>query len=372
MKFNESAMSMNPVYADMKIEELIEKQGGLSFGEIKEDGYRCQIHVDGENVRMFTRQGNEYVSSCYPEIVKAVQKLNLRKTVLDAELKGESIGYEGFRQMRKRFRRVFPKKKKLEEYKTLIREFPLKLVVFDTLMFEGQELLDIVLRERRKYTEKIFGQRVEPSDLYHITNKEQFDKLFQKKVKKQRHEGLVLKIPDSIYIGKPKELYQKDEKYNWVKIKNFETLDLVVVAFQEGKSSYNKGLKYSSAVCAMKNQETELYDVMGSISLARVNPVTDRSFGIDLEEMITKTTSKMPENIRIPEKLVKKYDSLIYVEPEHSQVLEIRSMNIELDKQMDYTFRIAHVNDIREDKSVTQTTTRKEISDLHKMQYNQM
>lgn len=363
MRFGEYTMSMNPIYADISIEEVIEKHGGKSFGEIKEDGYRCQIHVDGDYVKMFTRSGNEYVHECYPEIMEAVQKLNLKKTVLDAELKGESIGYEGFKPIRKRFRSVQPKK--LEEYKELIKKLPLKLVVFDTLMFEEKELLDVELSKRRTYTEKISGKKVSPSEIYGITSEAQFDKLFQEKVKKQRHEGFVLKKPSSVYVGTSKELYQKDEEYNWVKIKNFETLDLVIVALY--KSEYAKELKFSSALCAMKNNETGLYSVMGSVSLIRKNPTTDNSFAKDLEEMITKTTNNKPANIYFPEKIEKKYENLVYVRPEDSQLLEVRTMNLEFDGE-DYGFRIAYTNDIREDKDVSQTTTLKEVKEIHKAQ----
>ncbi|MDP2907805.1 MAG: hypothetical protein Q8O03_07730, partial [Nanoarchaeota archaeon] len=229
MKFGEYTESMNPIYADIAIAEVIEKHGGLSFGEIKEDGYRCQVHADGSHVKMFTKSGNEYVYGCYPEITEAVKNLKLKRTVLDAELKGESRGYKGFKPIRKRFRKKMQKDKKFDEYQKLIKEFPLRLVVFDTLMFEGKELLDAELEHRRGYTENIFGKKVSPSELYKITSEKQFDELFQEKVKKQRHEGFVLKNPHSAYIGNPKELYQKDENYNWVKIKNFETLDLVIV-----------------------------------------------------------------------------------------------------------------------------------------------
>ncbi|MBL7100544.1 MAG: ATP-dependent DNA ligase [Nanoarchaeota archaeon] len=363
MKFGEYTMSMNPIYADISIEEVIGKHGGESFGEIKEDGYRCQIHADGNDVRMFTRAGNEYVYECYPEIVEAVQKLNLKRTVLDVELKGESIGYEGFIQMRKRFRRVQPKKP--GEYKERIKNFPLKFVVFDTLMFEGEELLDVELSKRRKYTDNIFGERVQPSEIYEITSEEQFDKLFQEKVKKQRHEGFVLKKPSSIYIGKPKELCQKDEEHNWIKVKNFETLDLVVVALY--KSKFAKELKFSSALCAMKNNETGLYSVMGSVSLIRKNPTTENSFAKDLEGMITKTTNDKPANIYFPEKIEKKYENLTYVRPEESQLIEVRTMNLEFDGK-DYGFRIAYANDIREDKDVSQTTTFKEVKKIHEVQ----
>lgn len=367
MKFGEYTQSMNPVYADISIEEVIAKHNGLSFGEIKEDGYRCQVHADGDDVKMFTRAGNEYIYECYPEIVKAVQKLNLRQTVLDAEIKGEDIGYKGFTQIRKRFRRTPMNKKKLEEYKELIKKYPLKLVVFDTLMFEGGELLNTELEHRREYTENVHGKKIEPSILYRVTSEKQFNELFEEKVKKQRHEGFVLKNPGSFYIGKPKELYQKDEKYNWVKIKNFETLDLVVVGLLKTDSKYSKNFKFSSALCAMKNNETGLYEALGTVSLARKNPITNNPFGADLEKMILNFSAEKPANVYLPERIEKKLSNVTFVKPEDSQVIAVKTMNLEFDSSF-YTFRIAYINDIREDKNVSQATILKEIQELYKLQ----
>jgi len=117
----------------------------------------------------------------------------------------------------------------------------------------------------------------------------------------------------------------------------------------------------------MKNNETGLYSVMGSVSLARKNPTTENSFAKDLEWMITKTTNDKPSNLHFPEKIEKKYGNLIYVRPEDSQLIEVRTMNIEFDGK-DYGFRIAYANDIREDKVVSQTTTLDEVKKIHKVQ----
>jgi len=367
MKLGEYTESMNPVYADIAISEVIEKHNGMSFGEIKEDGYRCQIHADGDYVKMFTRAGNEYVYECYPEIVEAVQKLKLKKTVLDAEMKGESIGYAGFTQIRKRFRQKAQKSKKLEEYKKLIKEYPLRLVVFDTLMFDGEELLNTQLEDRRKYTDNISGKRVTPSELYRITSEKQFDELFNENVKKMKHEGFVLKKPSSMYIGNPKKLHQKDANYNWVKIKNFETLDLVIIGLFKNDAEYAKDVKFSSALCAMKNSGTGLYDVLCSVSLVRKNPFTGNKFASDLEKMITKVSYGKPSNVYFPEKMENKHGNVIYVKPKDSQVIAVKTMNIEFDGK-DYALRIAHIDDIREDKNVSQTTTLKEVEKLYKLQ----
>ena len=53
--------------------------------EVKFDGYRCQIHKDGTDVALFSKNGNEFTSR-YPAVASAVAKLPTKAVVLDAEL----------------------------------------------------------------------------------------------------------------------------------------------------------------------------------------------------------------------------------------------------------------------------------------------
>jgi ATP-dependent DNA ligase len=52
--------------------------------EIKHDGYRLQIHIRDNRVRLFTRNGNDWTER-YPWIVEDAARLPVRRAVMDAE-----------------------------------------------------------------------------------------------------------------------------------------------------------------------------------------------------------------------------------------------------------------------------------------------
>ena len=52
--------------------------------EIKHDGYRLQIHIRDNRVRLFTRNGNDWTDR-YPWIVEDAARLPVRRAVMDAE-----------------------------------------------------------------------------------------------------------------------------------------------------------------------------------------------------------------------------------------------------------------------------------------------
>ncbi len=55
-----------------------------SSHEVKYDGYRLIVQRDGDRVRLFSRNGNDW-SNRYPWIVEAARKLRQKRFVLDGE-----------------------------------------------------------------------------------------------------------------------------------------------------------------------------------------------------------------------------------------------------------------------------------------------
>ena len=69
------------------LESLINEAGGSLACELKEDGFRCQVHVDGQDVQLFTRGSGEFEGRCFPEIVQGLKELGLE--VVTEEVKTE-------------------------------------------------------------------------------------------------------------------------------------------------------------------------------------------------------------------------------------------------------------------------------------------
>ncbi len=66
------------------VSEALERIGEAAF-ELKLDGARVQVHKAGDEVRVFSRRGND-VTPAVPELVETVQALPARQLLLDGEV----------------------------------------------------------------------------------------------------------------------------------------------------------------------------------------------------------------------------------------------------------------------------------------------
>src|SRR5205814_3668127 len=66
------------------VDEALEALGDAVF-EYKIDGARVQVHREGDEVRVFSREAND-VTARLPEIVAAVRAFPARSVVLDGEI----------------------------------------------------------------------------------------------------------------------------------------------------------------------------------------------------------------------------------------------------------------------------------------------
>jgi DNA ligase-1 len=136
---------------------LAEKAEGLADGvesvapepssvllERKYDGARVQVHVDGDDVRVFTRR-LEDVTEQFPDVVAAVREgVSAERCVLD----GEAVGYDPDTGRPVTFQRFSRRIKRESDVEALAEEIPAALFLFDCLAVDGESLLDAPLRER--------------------------------------------------------------------------------------------------------------------------------------------------------------------------------------------------------------------------------
>ena len=171
--------------------------GPLWVHEIKHDGYRFICRRDGDQVRVFSRRGNDYTNRV-PAIVDALQSLKVKSVTLDGE--GVACDWDGVTDFhllraalgRKGSRRTF-------------------LYAFDLLELDGRDLRDRRWEDRRKALTKLLRKApagIRLSDHLATTDG---DALF-------RHacamglEGIVAKRRD-----KP---YKSGRSPDWIKVKN--------------------------------------------------------------------------------------------------------------------------------------------------------
>jgi DNA ligase-1 len=193
--------------------------------EWKLDGARIQVHRAGDDVRVFTRTGND-VTSAVPEVVLAARALPAHSLVLDGE--AIALGPDGrprsFQTTMKRFGRKL-------DVERMRAELPLSCFFFDLLHVDGEDLIDAPAGERARAFEQVVPAtlRVERATIEDAGAAE----AFLARALAAGHEGLVAKSLDASYEAGRRGA-------GWLKIKSAHTLDLVVLAVEWG-SGRRKG-----------------------------------------------------------------------------------------------------------------------------------
>lgn len=210
-------------------EKAIEKMGEVDV-QYKYDGFRTQIHKDGNHVSIFSRN-LENMTHMFPELIEGTrQQVQADSVILDAEALAynpESEEFLPFQETTKRRR-----KHKIEE---MAKQMPLKAFVFDILYRDGVSLIDKPLVERLN----ILKETIKPGDIL-IPTSDQIVRdaktlllLLEEAISKGL-EGVVLKKLESPYEAGARS-------FNWVKLKRHsrgelqDTIDCVLLGYIFGR-----------------------------------------------------------------------------------------------------------------------------------------
>lgn len=365
-RLGEFIPTMQPSYAT--VDELMEAHDGRTWAEIKNDGYRLQVHRGKHLLKMFTRNGNELNYQCYPDLVEIAQ--SLPTCIIDAEMVTEGSSHkEVFDRVQRRFRKPGIKQETVDRYLAsgIVDDIPLHLNVFDTLRFERKGLLELPFNERMSYTETLDVPGILPVEGEMVWGAGDLESLIND-VTKRGEEGLVCKNPDSHYLP-------GSDRIDWVKFKRSETLDLVIVGFYQN-GNYVKELPFTSVLVAAYNDGTAGYETMGKIGVTRKDLALD-IYGQVREYMREQRSA----NVAFSEKLDRPSYAMhvpdFYIDPEQSVVLEVKAMNLNFNRNWQtcgrkgdkaFSMRIGYATQLRPDKGPRQATTTKIISKLYQIQ----
>ncbi|KAB7504682.1 DNA ligase 3 [Armadillidium nasatum] len=186
------------------VEQAMEKCPNGIYAEIKYDGERVQVHKKGTEFKYFSRSlkpvmphkvshFKDYIPSAFPHGSDLIldSEILLIDTNTSLPLPFGTLG----------------KHKKGE-----IQDANVCLFVFDCIHYNGVNLLDRPIKERRKILEKnmvVVKNHVVLSEMKEIHKPEELRKMIQSVIK-QGLEGLVLKDINSIY---------EPGKRHWLKVK---------------------------------------------------------------------------------------------------------------------------------------------------------
>ena len=207
--------------------EALTRLGSPVWVEDKYDGIRAQLHVQGDQVRIFSRDLND-ITAGYPEVVQAAAAAGW-SGILDGEILAWKDGLVlPFLRLQSRLGRKKPTAK-------VLAATPVIYVAFDALALGAgdappEPLLRQPLRERRRRLEALdlpatpgFGLAA----LVSAADEAELERVFGE-AQARGNEGLMLKDPESVYAPGRRG-------YAWLKLKKaLTTLDCVVVGVEVG------------------------------------------------------------------------------------------------------------------------------------------
>jgi DNA ligase 1 len=239
---------------------------GNTVIEKKSDGNCVHVIIDqkakaGEKIRIYSSQLNPWNTACFPDVIPEL--LKQPSGYYHGELLGlKPKGVESFRALDE-FIAVSrrPKLSTKDVTPDLVRQYPLKLDIFDVLRFEKKPMLSKPLEARRELLEKIISQdnHVNLIQQWNANSKESLQKLFLKAMG-NGYEGLIAKDPASLYIPGSRDS-------DWIKLKEFTTLDLAVLGLYETSESKSAGKPFSAILVGTYNEKTRRFETVGKIKV---------------------------------------------------------------------------------------------------------
>lgn len=200
------------------VTEALEDLGEAAL-EYKLDGARVQAHKSGDEVAIYSRQGND-VTIAIPEVVSAVRALPANNLILDGEVL--SLMPDGRPQPFQVSMRRFGRRTDVEG---LAQELPMTPFWFDMLYLNGGSMLD---EEQTVRFGELKNMVPEASVIPNIvTSDSDRAEQFLHAALAQGHEGVMAKDRTSSYAAGARG-------QSWLKIKQARTLDLVILAAEWG------------------------------------------------------------------------------------------------------------------------------------------
>jgi DNA ligase-1 len=209
--------------------EAVIRKLGMVGVQPKYDGFRVQIHRDGEQVSIFSRN-LETMTSMFPELVTAARLLNVENVILD----GEAIAYNPESEEFVPFQETSARRRK-EGIDEFARRVPLKAFVFDAMYRNGSDLTPLPYERRFEIVNEVLGDSdtlltapLTRTDSVEVLTRELLDNI------SRGLEGVVAKRLDSPYQAGARN-------FNWVKLKRTtsgelsDTIDVVLLGYYGGK-----------------------------------------------------------------------------------------------------------------------------------------
>ena len=195
--------------------------------EIKWDGVRAVLYIEGGRARVLTRNDRE-VAATYPEVRDLAASLGTRQLILDGELVAfDDAGRPSFGRLQQRMHVT-----NAGQVRTLLRQVPVSYLVFDVLHIDGRDTTRLPYDERRQILENLHldGPRWSTPPAFVGDGPAALQTSLD-----QGLEGIIAKKRDSTYDPGRRSPC-------WLKVKNFRTQEVVVCGWKPGQGRRAGGI----------------------------------------------------------------------------------------------------------------------------------
>jgi ATP-dependent DNA ligase I len=302
---------------------------GDTIVDAKMDGVRIQLHKMGDDVRLYSRALND-VTAAAPEIVTLARELPAHTLLLDGEL----IALSEERPLP--FQVTMRRFGQLKDQERLRVELPLRAFFFDCLHADGDDLIDLSLRERLQALDGYVATaermpRIETPTAVQAA-------AFAEAVFAQGHEGVMVKAAGSAYAAGMRGSA-------WLKIKRAIHLDLVILAAEWGSGRRRGWL--SNLHLGARDPQSGAFVMLGKT----FKGLTDATLAWQTEALLAREIGRD--------------DWTVYVRPELVAEIAFNEIQASPRYPAGLALRFARVKRYRTDKTAAQADTIDTVRALH-------
>jgi DNA ligase 1 len=339
--------------------EAVIKRMGLVAVQPKYDGIRVQIHKNGEDVRVFSRNLEDY-TLMFSELTAAARELKDETLILD----GEAIAYSKELEEYLPFQ-LTASRRRQHGIEQAAQDLPLVAFVFDILYRNGRDLTELPYEERLALADEVIAGStvllpapISKTDSVEVLTKTLLDSI------SQGLEGVVVKRPESKYQAGARN-------FNWVKLKRHtsgelnDTVDLVLLGYYFGKgkrAEFGVGALLAGVYDADNDRFATITKLGTGLSDAEWRQIHERADQLQRDQRPARVDSLLVPDVWLePEVVVEVMADEITPSPRHTAGRVGDGPGFALRFPRVVSFRAA-------DKRPEDATTVKEITELFRQQ----
>lgn len=348
------------------ISQVIEKMGGRCAMEYKYDGIRVQAHIGKNSVKLYSRRLEDLTDN-FPDIAESLRS---GCKCEEAIVEGECVAVDGETGNMLPFQNVTHRRKK-HGMNEAVKDYPVKIFLFDILYADGIDLTLYPFVERREHLEDAFDPdgQIGFTNLRVVNNAEEGEAFFTEALR-AKCEGIMAKslYQDSIYRA-------GSRGFLWIKYKKdyeaalTDSFDLAVVGAFYGMGK--RAGRYGALLMASFDEESGNY-----CTVCKLGTGFDDAFLDGLPDMLDKYRSDekpgsvdarmIPDVWFLPTVVLEVTAAEISLSPIHTtaggMIGEDAGLGLRFPR---FTGRV------RDDKGPEQCTTVNEILEMYELQSNE-